>query len=166
MSAPYQAFSASDGRFVVGAANQRLWLRFLEVIGRPEMASDPRYLDNKDRVANRGVLAEELAPTFLKRSSEEWVDAFLAAGVPAGPINTYVEAFDNEHARARSAMIEIEHPAEGTFKALGFPVKMSGQGPAVRMPPPLLGQHTADIVGKLGLGGQYSELAAAGAFSE
>ena len=155
MSAPYQAFSGSDGRFVVGAANQRLWIRFLDVIGRPEMAEDPRYVDNKDRVAYRDVLAKNSAPTFLTRTANEWVDAFLDAGVPAGPINTYVEAFDNDHARERKAMIEIEHPVEGKFKALGFPVKMSGDGPAVRMPPPLLGEHTAAIVLHLGLGEQY-----------
>jgi crotonobetainyl-CoA:carnitine CoA-transferase CaiB-like acyl-CoA transferase len=166
MSAPYQAFSGLDGKFVVGAANQRLWLRFCDVIGRPEMTRDPRYLDNKDRVAHRDELAKDLAPTFAERPASEWVDAFLAAGVPAGPINSYVEAFDNDHARARHAMIEIEHPVEGSFKALGFPVKMSGPGPAIRMPPPLLGQHTLDIVGKLGLGSDYPALAAAGAFSE
>jgi formyl-CoA transferase len=166
MSAPYQAFSGSDGRFVVGAANQRLWLRFLEVIRRPELADDPRYLDNKDRVAHREILARELAPTFATRPAAEWVESFLAAGVPAGPINSYVEAFDNDHARQRQAMIEIEHPVEGHFRALGFPVKMSGPGPAVTRPPPLLGQHTADILGSLGLEASYSELAAAGAFGE
>jgi formyl-CoA transferase len=166
MSAPYQAFSGSDGRFVVGAANQRLWLRFLEVIRRPELADDPRYLDNKDRVAHREILARELAPTFATRPAAEWVESFLAAGVPAGPINSYVEALDNDHARQRQAMIEIEHPVEGHFRALGFPVKMSGPGPAVTRPPPLLGQHTADILGSLGLEASYSELAAAGAFGE
>lgn len=163
MSAPYQAFSGSDGRFVVGAANQRLWIRFLDVIGRPEMANDPRYVDNKDRVAHREILAAELAPTFATRQAGEWVDAFLDAGVPAGPINSYVEAFDNDHARSREAMIEIEHPIEGKFKALGFPVKMSGPGPTVRRPPPLLGEHTGAIVGELGLDG--AELERAGAFS-
>jgi crotonobetainyl-CoA:carnitine CoA-transferase CaiB-like acyl-CoA transferase len=166
MSAPYQAFSGSDGRFVVGAANQRLWLRFLDVIDRRDFASDPRYLDNKNRVEHRDVLAADLAPIFAKRRSDEWVDAFLAAGIPAGPINSYVEAFDNDHARQRQAMIEIEHPVEGKFKALGFPIKMSGPGPAVRMPPPLLGQHTKDILGAIGLGDNFDELAAAGAFSE
>jgi formyl-CoA transferase len=166
MSAPYQAFHGSDGLFVVGAANQRLWLRFLDVLGRPDLAGDPRYLDNKDRVAHRKELANDLAPVFAARPANDWVEAFLAAGVPAGPINSYVEAFDNDHARARGAMIEIEHPVEGKFKALGFPVMMSGPGPAVRMPPPLLGEHTADIIGKLGLGTRYGELAAAGAFTE
>jgi crotonobetainyl-CoA:carnitine CoA-transferase CaiB-like acyl-CoA transferase len=165
MSAPYQAFSGSDGKFVVGAANQRLWLKFCDVIGRPELIEDPRYLDNKDRVAHRDILAQELAPTLAKRPAAEWVEAFLAAGVPAGPINTYVEAFDNEHARSRQATIEIEHPVEGKFKALGFAVKMSGPGPTVRMPPPLLGEHTRSIIAEIGLDRERAELERAGAFS-
>ena len=165
MSAPYQAFSGSDGRFVVGAANQRLWLRFCDVIGRPELLEDPRYFDNKDRVMHREVLAGELAPTFATRTANEWVEAFLAAGVPAGPINSYVEAFDNDHARAREAMIEIEHPVEGRFKALGFPVKMSGPGPKVRLPPPLLGEHTASILAEIGLDREHDALQRDGAFS-
>ena len=165
MSAPYQAFSGSDGKFVVGAANQRLWLKFCEVIGRPELIEDPRYLDNKDRVAHREILAQELAPILAKKPAAEWVEAFLAAGVPAGPINTYVEAFDNEHARSRQATIEIEHPVEGKFKALGFAVKMSGPGPTVRMPPPLLGEHTGSIIAEIGLDRERAELERAGAFS-
>jgi crotonobetainyl-CoA:carnitine CoA-transferase CaiB-like acyl-CoA transferase len=165
MSAPYQAFSGSDGRFVVGAANQRLWLRFCDVIGRPDLTEDPRYLDNRDRVANREALAHELSPVFAARPATEWVDAFLDAGVPAGPINTYVEAFDNDHARARGAMIEIDHPTEGKIKALGFPVKMSGPGPKVRFPPPLLGEHTRSIIEELGLDAEREELERAGAFS-
>ena len=105
--------------------------------------SDPRYVDNKDRVANREVLARELgADVPAPAPPTSGSTRFLEAGVPAGPINAYVEAFDNDHAREREAMIEIDHPVEGKFKALGFPVKMSGDGPAVRMPPPLLGEHT------------------------
>ncbi len=164
MSAPYQAFSAADGKFVVGAANQKLWLLFCDVIGRPELKQDPRYIDNKDRVANREVLAADVAPVFLTRTAEEWVDAFLTAGIPAGPINSYVEAFDNDHARSRQAMIEIDHPVEGRFKALGFPAKMSGPGPSVRRPPPLLGEHTNELLTELGLNGRADEFKSAGAF--
>jgi crotonobetainyl-CoA:carnitine CoA-transferase CaiB-like acyl-CoA transferase len=163
MSAPYQAFAASDGKFVVGAANQRLWLRFIEVVNRPELLNDPRYVENKDRVANRGVLAEDLAPTFLTRSAEEWVDRFLAAGVPAGPIYDYRQALDSDHAAARGSMIEVDHPIEGSFRALGFPVKMSETKQQVRYPPPLLGEHTETLLAELGLEGEA--LAREGAFS-
>ena len=76
---------------------------------------------------------------------------FLAAGVPAGPINDYRVALDNEHVRHRQAVIEIEHPVEGKFKALGFPAKLSETPASVRLPPPLLGQHNAEILAELGL---------------
>ncbi len=151
MSAPYQAFAGSDGYFVVGAANQKLWLIFCDAIGRPELKDDPRYANNIDRVQRRGELADELRPTFLTRTAEEWVDLFLSAGVPAGPINDYSVALDNEHVHHRKAVIEIAHPVEGSFKALGFPAKLSHTPAAVRRPPPLLGQHNEEILAELDL---------------
>lgn len=155
MSAPYQAFSASDGEFVVGAANQKLWLLFCDVIGRPELKDDPRYANNIDRVKRREALAEELAPTFQTRGKEEWVAAFHEAGIPAGPIYDYSEALDNEHVHHRNAVMEIEHPVEGPYKALGFAAKLSETPARVRRAPPLLGQHTEEILAELDL----SELA-------
>ncbi|GGA50138.1 CaiB/BaiF CoA transferase family protein [Pelagibacterium lentulum] len=152
MSAPYQAFAGSAGMFVVGAANQKLWLIFCDTIGRPELKDDPRYANNIDRVQRRDELAEELKPTFLTRPAEEWVDLFLAAGVPAGPINDYSVALDNDHVRHREAVIDIEHPTEGSFKALGFPAKLSHTPARVRRHPPLLGEHTEEIMAELGLG--------------
>jgi len=151
MSAPYQAFAASDRNFVVGAANQKLWLIFCDVIGRPELKDDPRYAGAIDRVKLRSELADELRPTFRTRTADEWVDLFLAAGVPAGPINDYSAALDNEHVRHRQAVIEIDHPVEGIFKALGFPAKLSDTPASVRRPPPLLGQHNDEILAELDL---------------
>ncbi len=165
MSAPYQAFEAADGKFVVGAANQRLWVRLCEVMGRNELLTDPRFVDNKDRVANRGVLAEVLAPTFRTQSVDHWVDTFLAAGVPAGPIYDYKQAVESEHALARGAVMDIAHPVEGSFRALGFPVKMSETKQRVRFPPPLLGEHTSLLIEELGLSGEREDLERAGAFS-
>lgn len=165
MSAPYQAFAARDGYFVVGAANQRLWLKFCSVIGRPEMLEDSRFLENTDRILHKDELAAELRPLFLERPVSDWVDAFLAAGVPAGPINDYRQALENDHARARSSTIEIEHPVEGRFKALGFPAKMSETPARVRLPPPLLGEHTEEILGELGWTARSGRLARDGAFS-
>lgn len=151
MSAPYQAFAGSTGTFVVGAANQKLWLIFCDVIGRSELKDDPRYANNIDRVQRRSELAAELQPTFLTKPADDWVELFLAAGVPAGPINDYSVALDNEHVRHRQAVIEIEHPVEGSFKALGFPAKLSDTPAALRRPPPLLGEHTKEILAELGL---------------
>lgn len=145
MSAPYQAVQASDGWFVIGAANQGLWLTFLKVLGRTELQDDPCYSTNAARVANRIALIEELAPTFLTRTREEWIDALLAAGVPAAPILDYGEAVVSEQAVARDMVMQVPHPVEGEFKALGFPVKMRGTPQEVRLPPPLLNEHDAAI---------------------
>lgn len=145
MSAPYQAVAASDGWFVIGAANQGLWLSFLKVLGRPELQDDPHYATNAARVANRVALIEELAPTFLTRTREQWIEALLAAGVPAAPILDYGEAVTSEQAIARDMVMQVPHPIEGEFKALGFPVKMRGTPQQVRLPPPLLNEHGAAI---------------------
>jgi crotonobetainyl-CoA:carnitine CoA-transferase CaiB-like acyl-CoA transferase len=145
MSAPYQAVMASDGWFVIGAANQKLWLTFLNVLGRSELQGDPRYRTNALRVENRLSLIEDLAPTFLTRTREEWVAALLAAGVPAAPILDYREATTSEQARARGMVQIAPHPVEGEFRMLGFPVKMRGTPQEVRLPPPLLDEHGEDI---------------------
>jgi crotonobetainyl-CoA:carnitine CoA-transferase CaiB-like acyl-CoA transferase len=149
MSAPYQAVKASDGYFVFGAANQKLWLDFLKVLGRPELADDPRFATNADRVTNAPALIHELQPTFSTRSAEDWVAALLEAGVPAGPIYDYEQALASDHVAARHMVQDIPHPIEGSFKALGFPVKLSGTPQEVRYPPPLLGEHTAELIAEL-----------------
>jgi len=145
MSAPYQAVMASDGWFVIGAANQGLWLTFLKVLGREELQEDPRYNSNALRVANRLALIDDLAPTFLTRTSQAWIDALLAAGVPAAPILDYEGAVTSEQAAARNMVMDVAHPVEGSFKALGFPVKMSDTPQQVRFPPPLINEHGDEI---------------------
>jgi crotonobetainyl-CoA:carnitine CoA-transferase CaiB-like acyl-CoA transferase len=145
MSAPYQAVLASDGWFVIGAANQGLWLTFLKVVGRPGLQEDERYSTNAARVANRLQLIDDLAPTFLTRTKQEWIDALLAAGVPAAPILDYGEAVASEQSVARDMVMQVPHPIEGEFKALGFPVKMRGTPQEVRLPPPLINEHDAEI---------------------
>lgn len=166
MSAPYQAFPAADGTFVVGAANQKLWQAFCAVIERPDLLTDSRFVDNKDRVQNRPVLAEVLAPVFRQKTVDYWVDGFLSAGVPAGPINDFRQALASDHVAARHMVQHIDHPVEGPIKALGFPVKLSGTPQQVRFPPPLLGEHTGTILNELGFGRERAELEKAGAFSQ
>ena len=145
MSAPYQAVMASDGWFVIGAANQKLWLTFLQVLGRPELNDDPRFSKNSERVSNRLALIEVLAPTFKTRTATEWVEALLAAGVPAAPIYTYEEALKTDHVAARDMVMQVSHPVEGQFRSLGFPVKMRGTPQTVRHAPPLLNEHADEI---------------------
>lgn len=163
MSAPYQAVRASDDWFVIGAANQGLWITFLKVIDRTELQEDARYATNAARVANRQLLIDDLAPTFLTRTSEEWIDALLAAGVPAAPILDYGEAVVSEQAVAREMVMQVPHPVEGEFKALGFPVKMRGTPQEVRLPPPLLNEHDAEIRRELAERGLLPDTAEAAA---
>jgi crotonobetainyl-CoA:carnitine CoA-transferase CaiB-like acyl-CoA transferase len=145
MAAPYQAFQASDAYFVLGAANQKLWLALIEAIDRRELNNDLRFATNQARLANTKDLVEELSPTFLTRTAEEWVDILLSAGVPAGPIYDYPQALASEHVAAREMVQDIAHPTEGSFKALGFAVKMSETPQQVRHPPPLLNEHADEI---------------------
>jgi crotonobetainyl-CoA:carnitine CoA-transferase CaiB-like acyl-CoA transferase len=148
MSAPYQAVKASDGFFVIGAANDKLWAAFLKVIDRPDLADDRRFAGSTLRLANREALIEILTPIFALRTVDQWVEALLAGGVPAGPILDYGEALSNEHAVAREMVQDIPHPVEGTFKALGFPVKVPG-AQSVRHHPPLLDEHRDEILQEL-----------------
>lgn len=145
MSGPYQAVLAKDGWFVIGAANQGLWLTFLKILGREELQDEPDYSTNAKRVANRVELIAELAPTFLTRTKQEWIDALLGAGVPAAPILDYEQAMASEQALARNMVMDVAHPVEGTFKSLGFPVKMMGTPQEVRLPPPLINEHGDEI---------------------
>jgi crotonobetainyl-CoA:carnitine CoA-transferase CaiB-like acyl-CoA transferase len=145
MSGPYQAVLAKDGWFVIGAANQGLWLSFLRILGREELQDDPRYSTNAARVANRIELIADLGSTFLTRNKQEWIDALLGAGVPAAPILDYAQAMESDQAIARNMVMEVAHPIEGTYKSLGFPVKMMGTPQEVRLPPPLIDEHGEEI---------------------
>ncbi|MGX5734079.1 CaiB/BaiF CoA transferase family protein [Bosea thiooxidans] len=145
MSAPYQAVKASDDWFVIGAANQGLWLKLIKAIGREELQLEERFATNANRIVNRLALIETLAPTFLTRTAQEWIDALLEAGVPAAPILDYGEAVVSEQAVAREMVQMVPHPVEGEFRALGFPVKLSATPQQMRLPPPLLDQHGDEI---------------------
>jgi len=145
MSAPYQAVKASDDWFVIGAANQGLWLKLIKAIGREELQQEERFATNANRIQNRLALIDALASTFATRPAQEWIDALLEAGVPAAPILDYGEAVVSEQAVAREMVKMVPHPVEGEFRALGFPVKLSGTPQEIRLPPPLLDQHGDEL---------------------
>jgi len=165
MSAPYQAFRAADRHFVLGAANQKLWAALCGVLQREDLLQDERFASNTERLRNRDALVAELEPTLATRKADDWIEALLAAGVPAAPILGYDEALVSEQARARNMVMEMEHPVEGTIRQLGFPVKLHGTPQQLRRPPPLLGQHTEEIMREAGCDAAAIErLRAAGAF--
>jgi crotonobetainyl-CoA:carnitine CoA-transferase CaiB-like acyl-CoA transferase len=167
MTAPYQAMACSDGYFVMGANNQKLWLRLCELLGRQDLLQDPRFSTISLRLANRAALETELERDFRRQTKDHWVSTLLEAGIPAGPILTYPEAFGSEHAKARNMRMEIDHPVEGKVPNIGFPVKLSGTPQQVRRHPPLLGEHNEEVLAELGIGAsERAELAAGGAFAE
>ncbi len=167
MSAPYQAVRASDGYFVMGATNQKLWRLLCQTLGREELLADPRFATIADRLANRETLIAELEASFAAKTAEDWVVALLDAGIPAGRMNTYPEAFDSAHGRHREMRIEVPHPIEGSVPNIGFPVKLSGTPQRVRRHAPLLGEHTDALLAELGLSpDDIARMRERGAFSE
>lgn len=158
LTAPYQALQTADGYVTVAANNQKLWSRLCEVLGREDLVEDERFATNEDRMANLGDLTAELEATLKGDTTEEWVDALMQQGVPAGPIYNYREVFDDSHTLAREMMVEMEHPVEGTVRGLGIPVKLSETPGKIRHAAPLIGEHTEETLTKLG----YSEEKIAG----
>jgi crotonobetainyl-CoA:carnitine CoA-transferase CaiB-like acyl-CoA transferase len=158
LNAPYEAFATSDGWLNLGAANQANWIRMLDVIGAPELASDPRFETNRSRLVNRVELAAELAPYFKEHTTQSWIDALEARGVPAGPVLSIAEMHDDPQANARGMIAHIEHPVAGKTRAIGCPVKFHGSGNVAAQPAPTLGQHTREVLAEAGFSDAEIEL--------
>jgi crotonobetainyl-CoA:carnitine CoA-transferase CaiB-like acyl-CoA transferase len=166
MTAPYQAMACSDGHFVMGANNQKLWVQLCTLLGRGELLEDARFSTISLRLANRPALEQELEQSFRQHTKDHWVSTLLDAGIPAGPILSYPEAFGSDHAKARNMKMEIDHPIEGKVPNIGFAVKLSGTPQQVRRHPPLLGEHNAEVLGELGFNAdEQSTLREQGAFT-
>ena len=162
-STPYQAYRTQDAYVTVGANNEKLWVAFCtEVLERPALMNDSRFTTLPARLKNIDALQEEIEKTLATRKTEHWVKKLDAAGVPGGPVFDYVQAFDNEHARARNMVAEIDHPKIGRMKVMGNPVKASAELARSRAPAPWLGQHSAEVLRSLG----YNEPEVAALFSE
>ena len=152
LNAPYQAFQTKDGWITVGAANQKNWLRTLEILDAPELARDPRFKDNADRMAHLRELAELLGKIFVKRSSADWLGRLEKMGVPAGPVLDVNEMHRDPHTLARGMVVEVEHARVGAVKTIGLPVKFSKTPGKVARGAPLYGQHTREVLAEHGFG--------------
>jgi crotonobetainyl-CoA:carnitine CoA-transferase CaiB-like acyl-CoA transferase len=144
--APYEVFRARDRWFTLGAANAKQWEMLCEVIGQPKLKDDPRFLTNKDRVANRAALAKILNDAFSKCDANEWLNKLREADIPSGLINTIQDVFNHPQAAARGFEVETDHPTAGRVGLPGFPYKMSQTPTKLHRPPPLLGEHTEEIL--------------------
>jgi crotonobetainyl-CoA:carnitine CoA-transferase CaiB-like acyl-CoA transferase len=165
MSAPYQAVRAKDGWLVIGAANEKLWSLLCDGIDRADLKTDARFIDNKARIQNRAELLDVLEPIFRLRTVEDWTTILLKIGVPAGPIFDFEQALNSDHVQARQMIQQMDHPVEGKIPTLGFPIKLSGTPQSIQRHPPLLGEHTDEILREIGWGERTSELRSVGAFS-
>lgn len=143
---PYQTFSASDGAFVVSVGNDGQFAALCAVLDRDDLATDPRFATNPARVRHREVLIPLLQASFQTRPAQQWVEALTAQGIPAGPINTVTEALDDPHARARDLIRTLTLPDGSPVEYVASPLQPAGD---VRYPPPLPGQHTAEILAEL-----------------
>ena len=155
---PYQPFRASDGELILACGNDNLYRKFCEAAGCPELARDARYATNGKRVENRAELARLLGDVFSKRTKREWLEVLQAAGVPNGPINDVAQVFEEPQVKARGVRIELEHAAAGRLSMVASPMRFSGTPIEYQSAPPVLGQHTAEVLREL-LGKKDADIA-------
>ena len=146
LNAPYQAFRTEDGWITLGAANQKNWLRMLDVIEAPELAEDGRFKENAGRMAHLRELVDLLTPIFLKHSTADWLARLEAAGVPAGPVLNVNEMHQDPHTLAREMVVDLPHEKLGMVKSIGLPVKFSKTPGRVATGAPVYGQHTREVL--------------------
>ncbi|MEQ1686884.1 MAG: CaiB/BaiF CoA-transferase family protein [Burkholderiaceae bacterium] len=161
---PYQVFEVADGHMIVAVGNDGQFAKFCEVAGQPDLARDPRFTRNADRVRHRAVLVPLLAALMKTRARADWLGALEAAKVPCGPINDLADVFADPQVLAREMTVEMPHPLSGSVRLVASPMKFSATPVQYRRPPPLLGEHTTQILGEFGVtGAEIVTLRAAGA---
>ena len=143
---PSQSFRCSDGLIMLAAANDGQFRRLCEAVGMPALASEPCFADNAARVRNRDTLTQLLQSVFSRGTVKHWVDRLVAAGVPCGPVNDIAAVFDDPQVRERQMRMEVEHPEAGTLALVASPLRLSASPVSYRLPPPLLGEHTDEVL--------------------
>ncbi|HEX9182355.1 MAG TPA: CaiB/BaiF CoA-transferase family protein [Burkholderiales bacterium] len=143
---PYQPFRTADGEVIIACGNDNLYRRFCEAAGCAELASDARFATNGKRVENRAELTRLLQAVFARRKTEEWLELLEAAGVPNGPINNVAQVFEEPQVKARGVRVDLDHPVAGKLPSVASPMRFSGSPLEHKLAPPLLGQHTEEIL--------------------
>jgi crotonobetainyl-CoA:carnitine CoA-transferase CaiB-like acyl-CoA transferase len=148
---PYQVFEVADGHLILAVGNDAQFERFCAVAGCTELAADERFARNAARVRHRDTLVPLLAPVLRARGRADWLAALEAAKVPCGPINDLADVFADPQVQARQMTTTLRHPHTDALRLVANPIKMSATPPAVRRPPPLLGQHTDEVLAEIGV---------------
>jgi len=143
---PYQTFKAADGWIIVAAGNDSQFRHFVQTGGESHLADNPLYATNPERIRHRDSLIPLLQAMTLKKTKSEWIEALDHANVPCGPINDFEEVFANEQVIARNIKMEMTHPTGGTVPLVRSPMRLSATPVVENRPPPLLGQHTSEIL--------------------
>jgi crotonobetainyl-CoA:carnitine CoA-transferase CaiB-like acyl-CoA transferase len=151
---PYQVFSVADGYIIIATGNDSQYQKLCGVLGAPELGKDPRYIDNKSRLANRAELIGKLTALTMKFKMQDLADGLEAVGVPAGPINNLDHVFEDPHIRHRGMLLNLAsaHAKAGSIPGIRTPIVVDGKPMASPNPAPLLGQHTAAILKEIGEG--------------
>lgn len=143
---PYRAYATKDTNIAVGGCNDRLFKILCDKLSHPEWASDPRFLTNALRVQHRTTLDAMVEAELKTKTTKEWLDIFEGSGMPYAAVNDIKATVEHEHVLARGMIEEVDHKALGKVKLVNHPVKYSRAEPKIRMPPPLLGEHTDEVL--------------------
>ena len=143
---PYQVFDAKDRPIAIAVANQKLWVSFCKLVGREEWIADPRFASNPKRVENREVLLPLVAELIAQKTCDEWVELLVRSEIPAGPVNDMQRLFSDPQVLHRGMVADILHPTIGALRLAGVPIKYSDTPATIRRPPPLLGEHTDELL--------------------
>ena len=144
--APYETYECRDGYLNLGCGNEAIWQRFCSTAGLEHLAADARFSSNPTRVEHRSELAGLLEPLLKERTVAEWVALLRPQGIPCGRIHTVAQVLEHEHTREREMVVELDHPAAGRIRQTGIPIKLDKTPGRIVLPPPLLGQHTAEVL--------------------
>ena len=146
---PYKGFKTSDGDIMLGGGNDRLFGVICDKLQKPEWKTDPRFDTNNDRVANRAELESMIEKETQQKTTKQWLHALEGSGMPYAAVNDVLDTLNHEHVQARGMVTEMDHPHCGKMKLVSPPVKYSQSKTSIRSPPPVLGQHTQEILAEM-----------------
>jgi formyl-CoA transferase len=146
---PYQVFRTKDRPIAIAVANQKLWVNFCKLVGRPQWLEDPRFESNSKRVEHREVLLPLIDELMAQRTCDEWMEVFVEAAIPCGPVNDMEHLFADPQVLHRAMIAEVPHPTIGSLRLTGTPIKYSETPATIRRHPPLLGEHTDEVLAEV-----------------